>query len=338
MTGRPFRDAADPARASDSPADPDRRITVEHYDTQSVPSHLRHAAWATRGWPSVAALFESRAIGEFSTEADQIRFDDLTLQFASGTARAFDRTAKKARDDGIDILGVGVHFDGDYVGTARDRPFRAAPGALLFLDMTQPSHVDLPDGRSMQLALPRAVAEEHLDQVGNLHGLVVAPDRAAMLVGHLLNLREALPALLDFQQPRLARTVIDLLAVAIDSSTSITRRNPGMDSDPSAASRREIDARLGLASLTVPSLCAALRISRSALYRMFESDGGVEAYIRAQRLNRVRDALLDPANQDRIGDLAYRWGFSDASHLSRQFRELFGVTPSVFRANRFASG
>lgn len=333
MTRRRFRDVADSARVPDLPDDANRRIAVDHYDTQAVPSHLRHAAWATRGWPSVAALFESRAIGEFSTEADQIKFDDLTLQFASGTARAFDRTAQKARGDGIDILGVGVHFDGEFVGTARDRPFRAAPGALLFLDMTQPSHVDLPAGRSMQLALPRVVAEEHFEQVANLHGLVVSPDRSTMLVGHLLNLREALPALLEHQQPRLARTVIDLLALAIDSSASIVRRNPGMDSDPSGAARREIDARLGLVSLTVPSLCAALRISRSALYRMFEADGGVEAYIRAQRLNRVRDALLDPANQERIGDLAYRWGFSDASHLSRQFRESFGVTPSVFRAN-----
>jgi AraC-like DNA-binding protein len=307
-------------------------IPVFSYNSEGMNDEQRHSAWAARGWPSVAALFDSQAIGEFSTESDRVTFDGLMLQYASGTARDIDRSINKARHDGIDILGVGYQFDDALRGRARDKAFQAPAGSLLFLDMAQASSLRVPKGRSMQLGLPRDIAEEHLGPVRKLHGIVVAPEQAAMLASHLLHVRQALPNLTEAQEPRLARTVLDMLAIALDSGPIMPRRDPAADTEPAAAARRAIDARLGLASLTVPSLCASLRISRSALYRMFEAEGGVEAYIRTQRLDRVRLALVDPENTDRIGELAYRWGFSDASHMTRQFREAFGTTPSAFRA------
>ena len=311
--------------------DPDRPIAVTHYDTDAVPPEARHAAWTARGWPSIAALFSSRPIGDFSTDVDRVMVDGLIVQFASGTARDIDRSTHKARSDGVDLLGVGVEFDGALSGTAQGRPFVAPANSLLFLDMAQSSAVRLPGGRSLQLALPKAMAEENFGPTRRLHGLVIEPARGAMLVSHLLHLREALPQLTEHQQPRLARTVIDMLAIALDRSGARQRPQLVAGRDMLAAVKREIETRLGLPSLTVPSLCATLRISRSALYRMFEAEGGVEAYIRGRRLEQVRLALLNPANGERIVDLAYRWGFSDASHLGRQFRDAYGTTPRAFR-------
>ena len=314
-------------------------IAVTSYNSGDVHDHARHDAWASRGWPSIAALFDSQAIGEFYTESHQVTFDGLMLQYASGTARDIDRSVKKARKDGIDILGVGFQFDTELRGRAGDKAFFAPARSLLFLDMAQASSLRIPKSRSMQLGIPRDVAEEHFGPVRKLHGLVAAAEQAAMLVNHLLFIRQALPNLTEEHEPRLARTVIDMLAIVLENGAIMPRRVPSSDAEPAAAARRTIDARLGLASLTVPSLCASLRISRSALYRMFETEGGVEAYIRNQRLEKVRQALNDPANDERIGELAYRWGFSDASHMSRQFRDAFGMTPSAFRAsNRVPNG
>ncbi len=317
-------DAAVPSR--------DTPIQILHYDSEGERPENRHEDWASRGWPSVAAFFDSKPLQPFSTSVDRVTFDGLVLQYAHGTAREFDRSTKKARNDGLDILGVGVQFDTELRGRTRDGAFNAPAGAILLLDMAQSSSVKVPEGRSMQLALPRHVADENLGPVRKLHGIVVQPARAAMLVSHLLHVRESLPNLTEAQEPRLARTVIDMLAIALDSTALVLPRDPAVDNEPAAAARRAIDARLGLASLTVPSLCASLRISRSALYRMFESEGGVEAYIRTQRLEQVRAALADPNGTDRIGELAYRWGFSDASHMTRQFRDTFGCAPSEYRS------
>jgi AraC-like DNA-binding protein len=125
---------------------------------------------------------------------------------------------------------------------------------------------------------------------------------------------------------------MDLLAVAV------AQRGGGRPT-PDAAhvailcrARAEIEARLGSAMLTVAALCRALGMSRSTLYRLFEDEGGVHAYITRRRLERVAVTLSDPGGHERIADIAERWGFCDAAYLGRLFRARFGMTPSDYRA------
>lgn len=305
---------------------------MEHYEAPGATSEERHAEWTGRAWPSMAAIFKSKPVGEFATAAERVEFDGLVVQFADGTARQFDRPPTRIRADGFDMLGVGVQLEGEMRGKAYGRPFHAQAGALLLLDAAQPSNLFLEAGRSLQLVIPRRVAEEHLGRVRQLHGTVVTPERGALLLGHLLRLRKALPLLTEAQRPRLARTVIDLLALALDGEVS--RRPPTVSAATLASAKGEIEARLGLQSLGVAFLCQRLRVSRSVLFRLFEAEGGVEAFIRRRRLEQVHAALLDPANTDRIAQLAERWGFGDASHLTRQFRKAYGTTPGTVRADR----
>ena len=85
------------------------------------------------------------------------------------------------------------------------------------------------------------------------------------------------------------------------------------------------------------NLCRRLGLSRSSLHRLFEQEGGVQAFIRERRLEAARLALGDPANREPIYAIAERLGFSDAAHLSRLFRERFGQSPSDFRMQSRAS-
>jgi AraC-like DNA-binding protein len=101
-----------------------------------------------------------------------------------------------------------------------------------------------------------------------------------------------------------------------------------------ARARTEIRANLESPSLNVAGLCRRLNISRSTLHRLFESEGGVQTYIRNSRLDAGRIALLDSTNDERIGAIAERLGFSDAAHFSRLFRARFDETPSQCRGGR----
>ncbi|MGI4948143.1 MAG: helix-turn-helix domain-containing protein [Janthinobacterium lividum] len=100
--------------------------------------------------------------------------------------------------------------------------------------------------------------------------------------------------------------------------------------DKRAEVERVIEERLGSAMLTVGNLCRWTGMSRSSLYRLFDADGGVQAFIRARRLRRVAEDLCGgpPA---KLADIAERWGFCDAAYLARVFREVHGMTPSAYR-------
>ena len=313
--------------------DDNMSIAVAHYSTDKIPPDERHSAWAARSFPSVAAMFESAPVGSFQTSADRVELDGLLLQYAQGGERTLDRSATRPGADGIDMLGVNVQFDGEITGTADAANFRVAAGGLLFLDMARSSRIALPAGRSIQLGIPRAIAEGQLGQIGTLHGVTVAPDRSEMLVSHLIHVRENLSSLRVGQEPRLARTVLDMLALALNRPGVADRKILESASGRlAAAARHEIETQLETPGLSVAALCDRLGTSRSVLYRLFKADKGVEAYIRRRRLEMVRASLADSSNAERIGELAYRWGFADASHLSRQFREAYGVTPRAYRA------
>ena len=311
-------------------------IAVAHFSTDLIAPAYRHAIWSTTGWPSIASLFHSQPLDDFSTEADLVHLDQLFLQYAYSTARKFERGGDRAQSDGIDVLGVGIQLDGGPMsGEAGGRAFEVPQGAMLLLDMTRPCRITHPSGPSIQVAVPRALATRFLGSVPALHGTVVAPEAAAMLVSHLLQLRRALPDMPVGQQTLLMRTILDLLAVALGRQAVIDLPPHSTDHLPAVAAKeiaiREIDQRLGLPSLTVSSLCERLRVSRSTLFRLFEPDGGVQSFIRRRRLEAAREALLDETNPDAVGTLAHRLGFSDASHMTRQFRAAYGLTPSAFR-------
>jgi AraC-like DNA-binding protein len=324
-------DPADEAARHDS-------LRVDHYSVDHLPVAQRHDAWAATRWPSVAALFDSRPLEDFSTEADLVRLDRLFLQYARGTARAFERPAGRSAQDGIDVLGVGIQLDGGPMsGRAGDRAFVAPPGAMLLLDMTRSCSIVHPSGRSIQIALPRELAQAFLGPLPPLHGAVVSAEASAMLVSHLLQLRQALPAMEQGQQTILMRTVLDLLAVALGRQAVVELPTPADDegsvADLDGLARREIELRLGLPSLTAASLCQRLGVSRSTLFRLFQNEGGVQSYIRSRRLEAVRRALAERGSPASVGELAYRYGFSDASHLTRLFKAAYGTTPTAFRAS-----
>jgi AraC-like DNA-binding protein len=85
--------------------------------------------------------------------------------------------------------------------------------------------------------------------------------------------------------------------------------------------------------LTPGAIAAAHHISPSYLHRFFrEEDATVAAWIRHQRLERVRRDLAGPALRPTpIYAIACRWGFPRAADFSRAFRTAYGIQPKDYR-------
>lgn len=86
------------------------------------------------------------------------------------------------------------------------------------------------------------------------------------------------------------------------------------------------------APLTVLEIADHVGVSVRALQAGFARDLGCtpSAYIRDQRLDRVREELLraDPFGGTSVTDVAVRWGFSHLGRMSRAYRARHGELPS----------
>ncbi|WP_417526556.1 helix-turn-helix domain-containing protein [Marinomonas shanghaiensis] len=82
--------------------------------------------------------------------------------------------------------------------------------------------------------------------------------------------------------------------------------------------------------VTVTQLCEITNVSRRTLQYSFESILGVSPiqYLRISRLNGVRRSLVQAKNGQAVSDIAAQWGFWHLSQFAKDYKQLFGETPS----------
>ena len=75
------------------------------------------------------------------------------------------------------------------------------------------------------------------------------------------------------------------------------------------------------------------RIQARRLQRVFLEEIGVTAkiYCRIARFNHAKSTIENNPEID-LRKLAYECGYADQSHFTRNFREMFGITPADFKA------
>jgi AraC-like DNA-binding protein len=66
---------------------------------------------------------------------------------------------------------------------------------------------------------------------------------------------------------------------------------------------------------------------------LFEDEGlSLMRYVWKRRLEQCQKDLLKPCySNHHMTDIAFRWGFNDAAHFSRAFKQQFGHSPREFR-------
>ena len=91
-----------------------------------------------------------------------------------------------------------------------------------------------------------------------------------------------------------------------------------------------IDNNLRSGPIHVEAVAAAHNVSTRTIHRAFSLTGGtMTAVVRARRLAAVREDLVH--TDMTIATIARRWCYYDPSHLGREFRRHFGVSPSEYR-------
>lgn len=108
--------------------------------------------------------------------------------------------------------------------------------------------------------------------------------------------------------------------------------------DQQARARRFILSNLASHDLPPEALSRELAISRTRLYELFETSGGVANYIRRRRLSAAHVMLADSSDHRRIAEIGLAIGFDSAVNFSRAFTQQFGYRPSNIYKRNSADG
>jgi AraC-like DNA-binding protein len=145
---------------------------------------------------------------------------------------------------------------------------------------------------------------------------------------------EQVPHLPFAAHAAVTRTLIDLLSVAVSPFGSGARSEfYRLEHVRYETVRRLIEANIGVLDFSIQDIIRSTGISRAALYRLFESCGGVNRFVQMCRLQQLRERLDNRLCDDlSLAELAPMVGFSDESHASRLFKQAFGIAPGAYRA------
>jgi AraC-like DNA-binding protein len=208
------------------------------------------------------------------------------------------------------------------------------PGVLA-LDMNQTMRMVRPaSARVLAFFLPRHVVEAAIPDAEAIHGQVVT--YSSPLTRLLLDQLTALCQTLHTLEPTALQDALRrcgelILAVFVKQN----QLSPGQRASVRAAwqdkIRRYIGANLYRQNLTPEHILETFPLSRPSLYRMFESEGGLAAYIRNCRLFEAANEMMLSPNVA-IAQIARDLSFQSPAHFSRTFRSAYGLAPIDFRA------
>lgn len=252
-----------------------------------------------------------------------------------GVAQRFQRGLSQMVGDGSDSLMLVLDLDGgEWRGDYDGRQASSEAGAIRLVDMTRPFSMTTGPYRTLYLFLPRTHLEPQAAEM-DFHGLVIS-DRVGsgrLLATHMRTLWDTIEDMTPIDAAIGAKAAATLMSGAILSGCEPARDDTRpVEKMLLTAGRQYIQQRLADPDLTPEAVREHLGVSRSLVYKVFAPVGGISAFIQGRRLDQAFDAILqDRAEQQTLGEIAYRHGFRSDAHFSRAFRARFGVTPGHLR-------
>ena len=232
-----------------------------------------------------------------------------------------------------ELIKAVLQLDGNLSVAQDGRRGRLWPGELVVLDTTRPySLVANGACEVLVLGVPRTLLGANSDLVSRRTAVPVALDTGprTVIAAFLADLADHIPDLPGASGCHLGDGLASLLIAAlIDSGAG--RPEPG------AALMDRILAHtytnLADPGLSVTSVAREHGISPRQLHKLFLPRGCTfAAWVRRERLSRIRRDLLDPAlARHTTAVIAARWGMPNSSNLSRRLKVEFGQTAAEIR-------
>jgi AraC-like DNA-binding protein len=247
-------------------------------------------------------------------------------------SHSYSRSAAKLRSNSIDHWHIVLLRIGQSWTEVDGNVSEGVPGKVELRSLGHPFRGRATDSQSLSFYLPRELFSDTAAVNDIKNNMVFSDTYTNLLIDYLGSIEMKLASMTAADLSRVVQTTRDMLVTCISSSAG--------DSGPAKPQgnlalmervRRFVQRNLSSQDLTPDTLCRELGISRTRLYQLFESSGGVLHYIQKRRLFSAHIALSNTVNRQQIVEIATAAGFTSAAHFSRAFSKEFGYTPREAR-------
>jgi AraC-like DNA-binding protein len=275
-----------------------------------------------------------RVAADFSARLRQVDLAGIKLVECVCGPCSGRRLPLQVRQDDEPHLAIQIVMAGAERFRVADETVSIGPGDALIWVSDRPMEFEVTERlHKMTLVVPLRALLERLP-----HGAALRPGLldgrhglGAVLFSHLRALGEEAELLDAGEMAAAKRATLELLSALLfrpaeASSYGLARQYLNNVQGYILDHLREED-------LSPTRIAQANRISVRYLHILFEPTGrSVSAWIQEQRLQRCRETLEDPAFDGcKLADIAWQWGFKDASQFSRAFKVRFGRSPRDYR-------
>lgn len=241
----------------------------------------------------------------------------------------------------VDVAGIAeppylVKFQlrGECRWSQRGREVHLRPGDFVIASTAEPYRLEFIGPYDMPvLTVPRNVMRELTSDPERFLGWRMPAEDAScgLLSSFVANLVPRLARLPKPMAEKAESNLLDLLGGVLNAhgAAAVARTRE----QQVGQIKRFVGRSLRERNLGPDMVARAFGVSTRYVHKLFAGEElTLNRYIRAERLEACRRMLADPAHADlSITEIALHWGFYDLPHMSRCFRESFGVAPKEYR-------
>jgi AraC-like DNA-binding protein len=317
---------------------PDADIVLSSFSTHASEADQQLLAWRDRVGHVVDVLPSKEQITNgFSGRIDRYAVGDFVFTDSVTDAMSLERSVARVSTDVRRDYVFHIFVQGEVDAGKGMQKKRSAPNTvqgIIVFDMDQPFRIERTECHVLTMFVPRAAVEATFPDADSIHGRIVehgAP-LTQLVTNHALALSRDLPGMTAAQAVREMDAGAQLLLAAFRKQARLTGdARAAVQAAVMSQVRRYVEANLNQPELSPSSVVDALQLKRATIYRWFEHEGGLGAYIRNRRLREAADELVRFPHLQVI-DIAYGLGFNSASDFTRAFRRAYGMSPQDARA------
>lgn len=327
-------------RAAASQAAGSRRLS-----TFNVPEEERLAYWLdVIGSLYVTLECETPPQQSIFGEVEFSRMGSLDVTHLRSNVNHIRRTPEKIRQETDDYCLVLIQREGRATLRQDGHVALMTPGDFALNDCMRPYELDF-DGDHHDVYVLRLPRKQLTSYVGNLEDVCATTVSGRDTAGNLLlTMVETLNREGAILHPSSVLGVSDAITSVIGAGLrslpeAQQRKSSNLSAYHVARIRAYVQQNLHDPELTIGAVAHAMKLSSDHVCRLFRNEPvPLSRLIWQQRLAACRRDLADPRLSERsVSEIAFSWGFNDATHFSRSFREMHGISPRDWRASQLES-